>query len=104
MPELCAVDASRSRKIQTLILQRLASAGQVHVGTAIDKSESWVSRFASEQLKSCADLLTALGLKVVPVELRCYDPAHIDHLQYFAQIGMRSGPAPLKLDFEEVDE
>lgn len=104
MPEPCAIDASRSRKIQSLILQRLASRGQAHVGEAIGKSESWVSRFASEQLKSCADLLSAVGLKVVPVELRCYDPAHVDHLQYFAQLGMKQGPAPLKLDFEEVDE
>jgi hypothetical protein len=101
MAESCTVNATLSRKIQALILQRLASAGQVHVGTAIGRSETWVSRFASEQLKSCADLLACLGLKVVPAEHKCYDPEHIEHLQYFARLGMQQESAPLKLDFED---
>jgi hypothetical protein len=101
MAEPCSVDASISRKIQSQILQRLASVGQVHVGNAIGKSETWVSRFASEQLKSCADLLACLGLKVVPAEHKCYDPAHIEHLHYFAQLGLKQGPAPVRLDFED---
>jgi hypothetical protein len=95
MAEPCAVDAPIARKSQTLILQRLASVGQVHVGQALDKSETWVSRWKGEDLESCVALLSALGLKVVPAEHKCYDPAHIEHLQYFAELGMKHEPTPV---------
>ena len=100
MSESCSVDATVSRKIQTQILHRLASVGQVHAADAICKSETWVSRFASDHLKSCADLLAALGLKVVPAEHKCYDPEHVAHLQYFAKLGMQQEQAPV-LEWEE---
>ncbi len=94
MAESCAVDAPISRKSQTLILQRLAAVGQSHVGQAIGKSESWVSRWKSEDSETCADLLSALGLKVVPAQYKCYDQAHIEHLHYFARIGLAQQPTP----------
>lgn len=104
MAELCSTIAPAARKVASLILQRLASVGQVHAGAAIGKSETWVSRWKGEDLESCATLLAAIGLKVVPTEHKCYDPAHIEHLQYFAQLGLKNGPAMVKLDFEEPEE
>lgn len=88
MAELCAVNSDLSRKSQSQILRRLASAGQNSVGEAIGKSETWVSRFASEQLKTCADLLTVLGLKVVPIENECHSADYIRSLRCLARIGM----------------
>ncbi len=104
MSELCAVDPSISRKSQTQILQRLASVGQERAGNAIGVSETWVSRFASEKAKTFCDLLSCIGLKVVPATHRCYDPEHITHLEYFARMGLQHGPTPLKLDFEDDGE
>jgi hypothetical protein len=86
--ESCRVDAEISRKSQSEILRRLASVGQNAVGEALGKSETWISRWKSDDLRSCADLLSVLGLKVVPSENRCYPPEHIAHLEYFARRGM----------------
>jgi len=101
MAESCAPNLESARKSQTAILQRLAAVSQKSAGEAIGKSETWVSRFASEQLKTCADLLAALGLKVVPVNNVCYPREHIEHLEYFAKIGMARAGDFVKLDFDE---
>jgi hypothetical protein len=101
MAESCTANPDSSRKSQTAILQRLAAVSQKSAGDAIGRSETWVSRFASEQLKTCADLLAVLGLKVVPVANVCYPPDHIEHLEYFARIGMARAGDAVKLDFEE---
>ena len=68
--------------------------GQVSVGAALCKSETWVSRWKSEDSRTCADLLACLGLKVVPAHFKCYDPAHIAHLEYFAKIGLAQETVP----------
>lgn len=41
-------------------------------------SESTVSRFKAEQAEPFAKLLAALGLKVVPEHVRCYEPKQIE--------------------------
>ena len=102
MAEAYNPDASVVRKSQTLILQRLASVGQVAVGRMLDKSESWVSRWKSEDSETCARLLAGLGLKVVPAEHKCYPSEYIDHLRYFARIGMAQEQPPI-LDWESTD-
>lgn len=95
MSEVCSLDASVARKSQTLILQRLASVGQSAVGRLLDKSETWVSRWKSDDSESCAALLAAIGLKVVPAEHKCYPVEYIDHLRYFARIGMAHEQPPI---------
>ena len=69
-------------------MQRLASLGQNDVAKAIGKSDSWVSRWKDQDCAIFTRLLGALGLKVVPAHFKCYDPAHIAHLEYFAKIGL----------------
>lgn len=61
-----------ARKIAALIFQRLARTGQTQVAAALGVSDSNVSRMKDEVPKF-AGMLTALGLKVVPVEMQCYD-------------------------------
>lgn len=101
MPELSGLDASLARKCNSEILRRLASVGQRIVGERIGKSETWVSRWKDDGLKTCADLLAAMGLKVVPAEHKCYAAEYIEHMQYFARIGMEQQAKP-SLDW--VDE
>lgn len=100
MAESLTEVAALSRKSESAILRALASAGQKAVGEAIGKSETWVSRWKSEDLKSCADLLAALGLKVVPAAHKCYAPDYIEHLHYFAQLGMKDSRPPLAEDYD----
>lgn len=101
MAELCSANPSVARKSQTLILQRLASVGQVRVGEAVGKSETWVSRWKSDDSESCAALLACLGLKVVPAEHQCYPAEYIEHLRYFARVGMaQQQPPTLEWDAE----
>lgn len=100
MAESCKANPELARKSQTLILQRLASAGQKPVADALALSEATISRVKSEGVESFTAFLAALSLKVVPAENICYPPGHIEHLEYFARIGMaRVGDVP-KLEFE----
>jgi hypothetical protein len=94
MAEVCAIDTPVARKSHSIILQRLASVGQVEVGKVFGKSETWVSRWKSDDSETCARLLAALALKIVPAHYKCYDPQHIAHLEYFAKIGLAQETSP----------
>lgn len=101
MAESCTPVQVLSRKCEREILRALASVGQKAVGEAIGKSETWVSRWKSEDAKTCADLLAALGLKVVPADHMCYARDYIEHLHYFAKRGMECAQPELAQDFDE---
>ena len=89
MPELSAEVRARSRKFEALALQRLASVGQVNVAEAIGKSETTVSRHVSEQhLQRSLEVLAALGLKVVPIEMQCYPKPQIEAIFELARGAM----------------
>ena len=69
---------ARSRKIQSTVLQALASDAR---GSDLAKltglSESKVSRLKTDHLADFSALLAAAGLKVVPREMECYKPEYI---------------------------
>lgn len=68
MNELSIEMHERARKIQSLVLQRLAQVKQVNIAKRAKVSESTVSRFQSEQLETIASILAAAGLKVVSMD------------------------------------
>ena len=68
-------DDGRARKNLAAILSGLAKTGQVNVAKALEVSEATISRFKDSEAPSCARLLSASGLKVVPIEYRCMKPA-----------------------------
>lgn len=78
----------RSRKTLAVLATRLAQVGQERAARAIGVDISTVSRMQSQQFERFALLLTALGLKPVPVESKCYAPDHVASLEYFARRGM----------------
>lgn len=90
MAESCSLDPVLARKCASNILQRLASVGQKPVADALGTSEATVSRMKGEPLETFSGLLSVLGLKVVPASNRCYSPEHIQHLEYFARLGMQN--------------
>lgn len=77
-----------ARKITAVVLQRLAEVSQTKVSEMLDVSEATISRMKGEQLEAITALLAALDLKVVPTSAEYYEPAYIQHLRYFAKIGI----------------
>lgn len=79
---------ARARKIQSTILQGVSRTGQTPLSKAMQVSEATISRLVSEHLEKFCEVLSIIGLKVVPVEMQCYDKKTIDSLTYFAELGM----------------
>lgn len=71
---------ARARKNEATVLNRLASVGLENAGAAVGIDPSTVSRWKGKEIPQLAILLAALGLKVVPVELRCYRETEIEAL------------------------
>ena len=90
----------RARKNFSAIYQRLSSVGQVNVAKALDISEPTMSRLA-EQSERIARMLEALGLKVVPVEMKCYDPKVIQAILTLAQCQLGNATDVEKLQWED---
>lgn len=73
--------AERARKISTLLRQRLNEGEtQASLAVAIGSSEPTVNRLINEHLDKFTALLAHLGMKVVPVEFKCVDPAAYEFL------------------------
>ena len=66
MERLLNKSDERSRKIESIILQRLADKTQTSVAIEMGISESKLSRMKNDDLPEIANLLRCLGLKVVP--------------------------------------
>lgn len=56
----------RARKIESIILQRLAEKTQTTVALELEMSESKISRLKNDDIPVISKLITCLGLKVVP--------------------------------------
>jgi len=88
MAESCAANPVLARKSQSAVLQRLSSVGQKPVADALSVSEATISRMKAEGVETFTAFLAVLDLKVVPATHQCYAPEYIDHLRYFARLGM----------------
>lgn len=76
----------RARKYLTLALRELQSAGQRPIAERLSVSESTISRHISEgQLERSIRMLAELGLKVVPAEMKCFNPKDIDAILHQAK-------------------
>lgn len=91
----------RARKNLTLILQRLASVGQVAVAEGLSVSEATVSRFKAEQAEQLCKTLAILGLKVVPEAMRCYKPETIAAIFHLAKAHFAEIEKPEQLAWDE---
>lgn len=81
----------RARKNVTVVLQRLQEPGrQLAIAAAMGVSESTVSRLKNDHLEPLCELLARAGLKIVPVEVKCFAPEKIDALMTFAKAYLAS--------------
>lgn len=94
----------RSHKIEQIILQRLASAGQKPVAEALRTSESTISRLKGDTLDLITRLLAVLELKVVPVAVKCYRPADIEPFIVLAAQRMRDVRNAAQLACQDDEE
>lgn len=94
----------RARKIVQLVFQRLSSVGQVAVAEQLSVSEATVSRM-KENFPQVAGMLSKLGLKVVPAEMKCYDERTLASILMLAQQRMAQlqTPSQLAQDFEDPE-
>lgn len=80
----------RARKNESSILSALASIGQSTVAIALGVNESTISkRKSGGDFKDIAEFLAALGLKAVPVTMKCYRPDDIEPYIQLAKQHMR---------------
>lgn len=98
---LSAAARERARKFHALALQRLASVGQVTVSEALGCSESTVSRCVNDNLERVCQVFAAIGLKVVPQEVKCYPSAQIDAIFTLAKSSIEKMDSADKLTFED---
>lgn len=66
MERLLNKSDERSRKIESMILQRLAEKTQTTIAIELGVSESKISRLKNDDIPMISKLMTCLGLKVVP--------------------------------------
>lgn len=85
MSTSCPTSDATARKNERLILQRLASYGQAPVAVALGVSESMVSRWKDGDIERFGRFLALLGLKVTPVEYRCYDQRTLEAMLTLAR-------------------
>lgn len=105
-----ALDPERARKNLALILTRLSSAGQARAAEACGVSESTVSKMKTPQgeqklsdLELLARLLAFLGLKVVPIEMRCFNPQQIGAVLALAKAHLAKIDGPDQLLWEDPE-
>lgn len=86
------------------IFQALSSVGQNTVAQGLGVSEATVSRM-KEGAPQFAAMLALLGLKVVPVAMKCYDEATLGSILQLAQQRMAQLQTPQQLaqDFEDPE-
>ena len=108
LPLSSAADAARARKIETIILQRLASVGHAHAAECVGLDESTISRWKDKkadgkpgEIERMARFLMALGLKATPQEYRCYDEATLAAMLTLARQRMDQIESVDQLRFED---
>ncbi len=103
-PELTGI----AQKTEAVILQRLASLGQVTVAQRLGISESKVSRFKDKQaghdesfIVECCNFLAALDLKGTPKGYKCYKPDILQAMLTLAKAQMEQTSSIESLQFED---
>ncbi|WP_321914802.1 CII family transcriptional regulator [Paraburkholderia sp. J11-2] len=85
MTAVSATVAERSRKAQSLALQRISATGQNTIADEIGLSAATVSRWVGEDLERACQVLSAAGLKLVPAEMQCFPPRKVAILMELAR-------------------
>lgn len=91
----------KSRKFHSLALQKISKVGQNEIAKLISTSDSTLSRFVSADLERACQILAASGLKIVPIEMRCYDHETIEAIFTLAKKNLQRAESADQLTFED---
>lgn len=86
---------TRAQKGHTVLLRSLASVSQKRAAELIGCSETTMNSIKADQLERIAALVSALGLKLVPVTDQTFDESYISALKTLAAIGLGSQQSQL---------
>ena len=101
MPTALLAPTERARKITCIVLQRVQrNATQVAIAAAMGVSEATLSRLLSDHLDKFAGVLAHAGLKVVPVEVQCFQPDKVAALLTLARDHLSAIERPEQLMWE----
>lgn len=104
MSAVSPTPAERARKTHLVVLRALQEPGRaVATATALAVSESTISRFKNEHLELFSQILTHLGLKVVPADHQCVDPKTFMAFEVLWDRAM-SMTSPSRLIFEDTQQ
>lgn len=79
-----------ARKSLQIILQALAGTTLGPVADAIGVDESTISRMRSERFPQFVEVLTVIGLKLVPADAKLYDEEDIRALLHLSRRSLES--------------
>lgn len=102
-PPSSAAVADRARKIEAIVLQRLASVGQARIAEQLGVNESTVSRWKDGDIARWARFLALLDLKATPQEYRCYDEHTLSAMLTLARQRMAQLESVEHLQFDDDD-
>lgn len=91
----------RARKSLSLIFKRLQEVGQNTVAKELSVSDATISGWKTKDAEMAAKVLAELGLKVVPVSLKCYHPDEIGALLKLAKMRLHAMDEPDELQWDE---
>lgn len=94
-----------ARKNCSTILRAIAERGSNAAADGWGVSASRFSHMKNDKehplIDGIAGMLAALGLKVVPDSVQCFDPQYVEHLRALAQLGLRQPSVDQVLEWEE---
>lgn len=85
MSKLSVEQRAWSRNMQSQVLSALAAHGQAVAAEEIGIDSSTVTRLKDVHLENLCNLLAAIGLKIVPKEMKCYNAAKVELLYALAR-------------------
>lgn len=100
MAEVCPAVDSSARKSLTAILNAVERVGQNTIAEGCGVDPSTITGDKAKYWPRFAKTLAISGLKVVPDNHKCYSPEYIEHLHYFAKLGMDDAKPALVEDWE----
>ncbi|MDP9893217.1 putative XRE-type DNA-binding protein [Variovorax boronicumulans] len=90
---------ARANKIASSIL-KATTRSQSAIAVAMGINESTVSRLMSDHLEKLSLVLAHAGLRVVPVEMRCFPPDYVDALLLMAKQHLRTVESVRTLEWD----
>lgn len=82
----------RAQKSYSLFLQRIGKVKAGDIAKQMDLTDGQLSDIKNKKVEDALTLLAHLGLKCVPAEFRCVDPATFEFLTASAKRLMNEAP------------